>query len=48
VLSASLRDMIFGRWYFMRRQEYAIMETTHEYPVKIEYTGPAGPWPPAL
>ena len=40
--------MNFRGWYFMRRQEYAIMETTHEYPIKIEYTGPAGPWPGAL
>ena len=49
VLSVSVRDMNFRGWYFMRRQNYAIMETTYyEDPIKIECTGPVGPWPAAL
>ena len=48
VLSASLHDMNFRRWYFMRRQEYGIMEMTHEESFKIRCPGPAGPWPGAL
>ncbi len=32
----------------MRRQEYAIMETTYEESIKIECTGPADPWPPVI
>ena len=32
----------------MRRQHYAIMETTYEESVKIKYTGPVTPWPGAL
>jgi len=48
VFSASLHDMNFHGWYFMRRQEYVIMRTTYEKPIKIECTGPAGPYPGAL
>ena len=48
VFSVSVRDRNFRGWYFVRRQEYGIMETTHEYPVKIESTGSVGPWPGAL
>jgi len=48
VLSVSVRDRNFRGWYFVRRQEYAIMETTHEAPIKIKSTGSAGPWPGAL
>jgi hypothetical protein len=48
VLSVSVRDMGFRGWYFVRRQEYVIMRTPYEYPIKIESTGPAGPWPGAL
>jgi len=48
VLSVSVRDRNFCGWYFVRRQQYAIMETTYEESIKIESTGPAGPWPAAL
>jgi putative transposase len=42
VLSASVHDMNFRRWYFMRRQEYGIMEMTHEETFEIRCPGPAG------
>jgi hypothetical protein len=49
VLSASVHDMHFRGWYFMRRQEYGIMRTTYyEDPIKIECTGPVTPRPGAL
>ena len=43
VFSASLHDMNYCGWYFVRRQEYGIMRTTYEESVKIECTGPVGP-----
>jgi hypothetical protein len=43
VFLASLHDMNFRRWYFMDRQECAIISTTHEDPITIERTGSAGP-----
>jgi hypothetical protein len=34
--------MNFRGWCFMLRQEYAIMRTTYEDPIKIECAGPTG------